>query len=53
MPPEVIVCDGKDPPWLHEKIKSLINDKFRSYNACLENTSNSPLCEKLSFLQQS
>ena len=33
IPHEVIVCDGKDPPWFNGKIKSLINEKLRTYNA--------------------
>ena len=33
IPHEVIVWDGKDPPWFNGKIKSLINEKLRTYNA--------------------
>ena len=52
IPHEVIVCDDKDPPWFNGKIKSLINEKLRTYNAYRKNIGNSQLCENLSSLQQ-
>ena len=52
IPHEVIVCDDKDPPWLNEKIKLLINEKLRTYNAYRKNISNSQLRKNLSSLQQ-
>ena len=52
IPHEVIVCDDKDPPWFNGKIKSLINEKLRTYNAYRKNIGNSQLCKNLSSLQQ-
>ena len=49
---EVIVCDDKYSPWFNEKIKFLINEKRRTYNAYRKNISNSQLRENLSSLQQ-
>ena len=49
---EVIVCDDKDPPWFSGKIKLLINEKLRTYNAYRKNTGNSQLRKNLSSLQQ-
>ena len=49
---EVIVCDDKDPPWFNGKIKSLINEKLRTYNAYRKNIGNSQLRNDLSSLQQ-
>ena len=52
IPHEVIVCDDKDPPWFNGKIKSLINEKLRTYNAYRKNIGNSQLRKNLSSLQQ-
>ena len=52
IPHEVIVCDDKDPPWFNGKIKSLINEKLRTYNAYRKNIGNSQLHKNLSSLQQ-
>ena len=49
IPHEVIVCD---PPWFNRKIKSLINEKLRTYNAYRKNIGNSQLRKNLSSLQQ-
>ena len=52
IPHEVIVCDHKDPPWFNGKIKSLFNEKLRTYNAYRKNSNNSQLCNNLRSLQQ-
>ena len=52
IPHEVTVCDDKDPPWFNGKIKSLINEKLRTYNAYRKNIGNSQLRKNLSSLQQ-
>ena len=52
IPHEVIGCDDKDPPWFNGKIKSLINEKLRTYNAYRKNIGNSQLRKNLSSLQQ-
>ena len=52
IPHEVIVCDDKDPPWFNGKIKSLINEKLRTYNAYRKNIHNSQLRKNASSLQQ-
>ena len=48
IPHEVIVSDDKDPPWFNGKIKSLINEKLRTYNAYRKNIGNSQL-QKFEF----
>ena len=50
-PHEVIVCDDKDPPCFNRKIKSLFNEKHRTYNACCKNTNNIQLRINLRSLQ--
>ena len=52
IPHEVIVWDDKDPPWFNGKIKLLINEKLRTYNAYHKNIGNSQLRKNLSLLQQ-
>ena len=52
IPHEVVVCDDKDPPWFNGKIKLLINEKLRTYNAYHKNIENNQLCKNLSSLQQ-
>ena len=52
IPHEVIVCGDKNPPWFNGKIKSLINEKIRTYNAFRKNTVNSLFRKNLSSLQQ-
>ena len=52
IPQEVIVCDEKNPPWFHGKIKSLFNEKIRTYNACRKNIDNIQLRKNLSSLEQ-
>ena len=49
IPHEVIVCNDKDPPWFNGKIKSLINEKLRTYNAYRKNIGNSQLRKNLEF----
>ena len=52
IPHEVIVCDDKDPPWFNGKIKSLFNEKLRTYNAYRKNVDNIQLRKNLISLQQ-
>ena len=52
IPHEVIVCDDKNPPWFNGKIKSLINEKLRTYNAYRKKIGNNQLSKNLSSLQQ-
>ena len=49
---EAIVCDDKDPPWFNRKIKSLFNEKLRTYNAYCKNSNNIQLRNNLRSLQQ-
>ena len=52
IPHEVTVCDDKDPPWFNGKIKSLFNEKLRTYNAYRKNSNNIQLRNNLISLQQ-
>ena len=48
IPHEVVAGDDKNLPWFNEKIKSLTNEKLRTYNASRENIGNSQLRKNLS-----
>ena len=52
IPHEVIVCDDKDPSWFNGKIKRLINEKLKTYNAYGKKVGNCQLRENLSSLRQ-
>ena len=52
IPHEVMVCDDNDPPWFNGKIKSLFNEKLRTYSAYRKNIDNIQLRKNLSLLQQ-
>ena len=52
IPHEVMVCDDKDPPWFTGKVKSLFNEKLRTYNAYRKNVNNIQLRNNLISLQQ-
>ena len=44
---EIVVCDGKVLSWFSNKIKSLINEKLRTYTVYCKNISNSQLFGKV------
>ena len=52
IPHEVIVCDDKDPPWFNGKIKSLFNEKLRTYNAYRKSSNNIQLRNTLRSFKQ-
>ena len=47
-----MVCDDKDPSWFNGKIKSLFNEKLRTYNAYCKHSNNIQLRNNLRSLQQ-
>ena len=52
IPHEVIVCDDKDPPWFNGKVKTLLNETLRTYDAYRKNSNNILLHNNLRSLQQ-
>ena len=52
IPHEIIVCDDKDRPCFNGKIKSLFNEKLRTYNDYRKNSNDIQLRNNLRFLQQ-
>ena len=51
IPHERIVCDDRDPPWINNKIKKLINEKHLSYKSYCRFNRHLFLFEKFKFLQ--
>ena len=51
IPHERIVCDDRDPPWMNNEIKKLINDKNLAYKSYCRFNRDVFLFEKFKFLQ--
>ena len=52
VPHEIIACNDKDPPWLNNRIKTLIQEKNATYKIFPHNKDNSDLIYCLKFLQE-
>ena len=52
IPPEIIVCNDKDPPWFNNKIKTLIQEKNGTYKSYRHNKDNPDFIYRLKFLQE-
>ena len=50
-PHETIICNDRDPPWINNNIKKLINDKTRAYASYRLNEDYSPTFQHFQFLQ--
>ena len=42
IPRETTFCDDRDPPWISNKIKKLINKKNTAYQSYIQNGKNEP-----------
>ena len=47
-----LVSNDKDPPWLNNRTKTLIQDKNAKYKISCHNKNNSDLIYRLKFLQE-
>ena len=52
IPHETIVCNGKDPPWFNNRIKTLIKEKNATYKIFCHNKDNANLIYRLKFPQE-
>ena len=52
IPHEIIVCDDKDPPWLNNRIKTLIQEENATCKIYHHNKDNPDLIYPLQFLQK-
>ena len=48
---ETIICNDRNPPWINDNIKKLINDKNRACAPYRLNENNSSTCQHFQFLQ--
>ena len=51
IPHETLLADGKDSPWLTNKIKNLINEKHAVFKHFCRNSNNLQILNKLESLQ--
>ena len=52
VPHEIIACNDKDPPWLNNRIKTLIHEKNATYKIFPHNKDSPDLIYLLKFLQE-
>ena len=50
IPNEIVTIDGRDPPWINNKIKSLIKNKNEYFKNCVK-TNNSELIRHFEQMQ--
>ena len=48
---EIFICDDRDPPWIDNSIRRLIQDQNEVYKRFISNNNNSQHFENFQFLQ--
>ena len=48
---ETITCDDRDPPWINNKIKQLIQEMNNTYRSYILSNKNPQIFEKVKYLQ--
>ena len=53
IPHEIIICDDRDPPWIRNRVKELINEKSDTFRCYLHNNKDpkAKLFNKVEYLQ--
>ena len=51
IPHEIIICDDRDPPWINNKVKELINEKNDTFQCYLHSNKDPKLFNKVEYLQ--
>ena len=51
IPYETITCDHRDPPWINNKIKQLIQEINNTYRIYILSNKNPQIFEKVNYLQ--
>ena len=51
IPHETITCDDRDPPWINNKIKQLIQDINNTYRSYILSNKNPQIFKKVKYLQ--
>ena len=47
IPYEIITCDYRDPPWINNRVKELINDKIDTFQCYLHSIKDPKLFNKV------
>ena len=48
IPHEAVTCDDRDPPWINNNIKQLIQNKNDTYRSYITNDKNTEIFHKVS-----
>ena len=51
IPHEIIICDDRDPPWINNRVKELINEKSDTFQCYLHSDKDPKLFNKVGYLQ--
>ena len=51
IPHEIIICDDRDPPWINNRVKELINEKNDTFQCYLHVNKDPKLFNKVEYLQ--
>ena len=51
IPHKTITCDDRDPPWINNKIKQLIQEINNTYRSSILSNKNPQIFEKVKYLQ--
>ena len=51
IPHEIIICDDRDPPWINNRVKELINEKNNTFQCYFHSTKEPKLFSKVEYLQ--
>ena len=51
IPDEIIICDDRDPPWINNRVKELINKKNDTFQCSLHSNKDPKLFNKVEYLQ--
>ena len=51
IPDEIIICDDRDPPWINNRVKELINEKNDTFQCSLHSNKDPKLFSKVEYLQ--
>ena len=49
---ETVTCDYRDPPWINNNIKQLVQEKNNTYRSYILNDKNPPTFHKVKDLQK-
>ena len=52
IPHETVTCEDRDPPWINNNIKQLIQEKNNTYRSYILNDNNRLIFHKAKYLQK-